>query len=77
MQRVVADRGLLSLNDVDTLEALGREQGLAIDYIFAVPGRSHRSLTDIGRDCRIVSVPMRCRAFWRWWFTVICPSIGR
>uniref|UniRef100_UPI003EBC66B3 IS1634 family transposase n=1 Tax=Arhodomonas sp. AD133 TaxID=3415009 RepID=UPI003EBC66B3 len=30
---VVADRGLLSLDNVDTLEALGREQGLAVDYI--------------------------------------------
>lgn len=38
---VVADRGLLSLDNVDILEQLGREQGLAVDYILAVPGRRY------------------------------------
>ncbi|MFW6039232.1 MAG: IS1634 family transposase [bacterium] len=44
---VVADRGLLSLDNVDTLEALGREQGLAVDYILAVPGRRYGEFTDL------------------------------
>jgi hypothetical protein len=44
---VVADRGLLSLDNVDTLEALGREQGLAVDYILAVPGRRYGEFTEV------------------------------
>ena len=38
---VVADRGMLSLDNVDTLEALGEELGLRVDYILAVPGRRY------------------------------------
>lgn len=44
---VVADRGLLSLDNVATLEALGREQGLAVDYILAVPGRRYAEFTEL------------------------------
>ncbi|WP_440998238.1 IS1634 family transposase [Arhodomonas sp. SL1] len=44
---VVADRGLLSLDNVDTLEALGREQGLAVDYILAVPGRRYGEFAEV------------------------------
>ncbi len=44
---VVADRGLLSLANVDTLEALGREQGLAVDYILAVPGRRYGEFAEV------------------------------
>ena len=44
---VVADRGLLSLDNVDTLEALGREQGLAVDFILAVPGRRYSEFTEV------------------------------
>lgn len=44
---VVADRGLLSLDNVETLEALGAEQGLAVDYILAVPGRRYSEFTDV------------------------------
>lgn len=44
---VVADRGLLSLDNVDTLEALGREKGLAVDYILAVPGRRYSEFTEV------------------------------
>lgn len=44
---VVADRGLLSLDNVDTLEALGREQGLAVDYILAVPARRYSEFDGI------------------------------
>lgn len=43
---VVADRGLLSFDNVDTLEALGREQGLSVDYILAVPGRRYGEFTE-------------------------------
>lgn len=42
---VVADRGLLSLDNVATLEALGREQGLSVEYILAVPGRRYNEFT--------------------------------
>jgi transposase len=34
---IVADRGLLSLDNVDALEELGRAQGVSVDYILAVP----------------------------------------
>lgn len=44
---VVADRGLLSLDNVDTLERLGAEQGLAVDYILAVPGRRYREFSEL------------------------------
>jgi len=44
---VVADRGLLSLDNVDTLEALAADEGLAIDYILAVPGRRYAEFTDV------------------------------
>jgi len=44
---VVADRGLLSLDNVDTLETLGEEQGLAVDYILAVPGRRYGEFTEV------------------------------
>lgn len=49
LQRVVivADRGLLSLDNVDTLEALGEQEGLAIDYILAVPARRYADFTDL------------------------------
>lgn len=44
---VVADRGLLSLDNVDTLEALGQQQGLRVDYILAVPGRRYSEFTEV------------------------------
>jgi transposase len=44
---VVADRGLLSLDNVATLEALGRQQGLCVDYILAVPGRRYNEFTNL------------------------------
>ena len=44
---VVADRGLLSLDNVNTLEALAEEEGLAVDYILAVPGRRYAEFADV------------------------------
>lgn len=44
---VVADRGLLSLDNVDTLEALADQEGLTVDYILAVPGRRYTEFTDV------------------------------
>lgn len=44
---VVADRGLLSLDNVETLEALAEQEGLAVDYILAVPGRRYAEFTDV------------------------------
>ena len=44
---VVADRGMLSLDNVDTLEALGKELGLRVDYILAVPGRRYGEFTGL------------------------------
>ncbi len=44
---VVADRGLLSFDNVATLEALGQEQGLSVDYILAVPGRRYGEFTEL------------------------------
>jgi hypothetical protein len=38
---VVADRGLLSIDNIDMLDALGRQQSLSIDYILAVPARRY------------------------------------
>jgi len=48
---VVADRGMLSLDNVDVLEALGREQELAVDYILAVPGRRYGEFTERMATC--------------------------
>jgi len=47
---VVADRGLLSLDNISTLEDLGRAQGVEVDYILAVPARRYAAFTDIIRD---------------------------
>jgi len=44
---VVADRGLLSIDNVDTLEALAEQEGLAVDYILAVPARRYAEFTDL------------------------------
>jgi len=44
---VVADRGMLSLDNVDTLEALAEQEGLAVDYILAVPARRYGEFTDV------------------------------
>lgn len=38
---IVADRGLLSIDNIGLLETLGREQGLQVDYILAVPARRY------------------------------------
>lgn len=43
----VADRGLLSFDNIDTLEALGVEQGLTVDYILAVPARRYGDFTEV------------------------------
>ncbi len=43
---VIADRGMLSLDNVAVVEALGREQGLAVDYILAVPARRYGEFTE-------------------------------
>jgi transposase len=47
---VVADRGLLSLDNVETLEALAEQEGLAVDYILAVPARRYGEFTDVMAD---------------------------
>jgi len=44
---VVADRGLLSIDNIDTLEALGEQQGLAVDYILAVPARRYSDFHEL------------------------------
>lgn len=44
---VVADRGLLSLENITTLEELGCERGVAVDYILAVPARRYAAFGDI------------------------------
>ena len=44
---VVADRGMLSLDNVDTLEALGKALGLRVDYILAAPGRRYGEFTGL------------------------------
>lgn len=42
---MIADRGMLSLDNLDTLEALTLPQGQAIEYIVAVPARRCTELT--------------------------------
>lgn len=44
---IVADRGLLSIDNIDGLEALGHAQGLQVDYILAVPGRRYAEFTEL------------------------------
>lgn len=44
---VVADRGLLSVDNINTLDALAAEQGLAVDYILAVPARRYGDFTEL------------------------------
>jgi transposase len=46
---IVADRGLLSLDNVSALEELGRAQGVSVDYILAVPARRYAAFADILR----------------------------
>lgn len=47
---IVADRGLLSLDNVAALEELGRAQGVCVDYILAVPARRYSAFADILRE---------------------------
>jgi len=47
---IVADRGLLSLDNVAALEELGRAQGVCVDYILAVPARRYSAFAEILRD---------------------------
>jgi transposase len=47
---IVADRGLLSLDNVEALEDLGRAQGVSVDYILAVPARRYAAFADILRE---------------------------
>lgn len=47
---IVADRGLLSLDNVESLEELGRAQGVSVDYILAVPARRYAAFADILRE---------------------------
>ena len=47
---IVADRGLLSLYNVEALEELGRAQGVSVDYILAVPARRYAAFADILRE---------------------------
>ncbi|MCC6009363.1 MAG: IS1634 family transposase [Rhodobacteraceae bacterium] len=49
---IVADRGLLSLDNVDALEELGRAQGVSVDYILAVPARRYAAFADILREAQ-------------------------
>ena len=49
---IVADRGLLSLDNVDALEDLGRAQGVSVDYILAVPARRYAAFADILREAQ-------------------------
>lgn len=44
---IVADRGLLSIDNIDGLEALGYAQGLQVDSILAVPGRRYAEFTEL------------------------------
>jgi len=49
---IVADRGLLSLDNVESLEELGRAQGVSVDYILAVPARRYAAFADILREAQ-------------------------
>ena len=49
---IVADRGLLSLDNVAALEELGRAQGVSVDYILAVPARRYAAFADILREAQ-------------------------
>jgi hypothetical protein len=49
---IVADRGLLSLDNVESLEELGRAQGVSVDYILAVPARRYAAFVDILREAQ-------------------------
>lgn len=59
---VVADRGMLSLDNVDTLEVLGKELGLRVDYILAVPGRRYGAFTGLMEKLHPVLVEQPRRA---------------
>jgi len=44
---VVADRGLLSIDNIDLLDTLGQQQGLSVDYILAVPARRYSDFHEL------------------------------
>nr|WP_183949267.1 IS1634 family transposase [Rehaibacterium terrae] len=54
IQRIVlvADRGLLSLDDVAELEALALPEGRRLDYVLAVPARRYAEMPDLVRGLR-------------------------
>ncbi|MDQ3525481.1 MAG: IS1634 family transposase [Chloroflexota bacterium] len=50
---LVADRGLLSLDNLAAIEGLKTPQGLPIEYILAVPGRRYGEFAEVVRDTAI------------------------
>jgi len=44
---IVADRGLLSIDNLGVLESLGKQQGLCVDYILAVPARRYSDFHEL------------------------------
>lgn len=70
---VIADRGMLSLDNVATLEALSEQQGLAVDYILAVPARRYGEFTQamlewhpkLERAARERAIPVAMEASWQ------------
>ncbi|MEM6301374.1 MAG: IS1634 family transposase [Pseudomonadota bacterium] len=44
---IVADRGLLSIDNIAVLESLGAQQGLRVDYILAVPARRYSDFHEL------------------------------
>ncbi|MEO8011364.1 MAG: IS1634 family transposase [Dokdonella sp.] len=50
---LVADRGLLSLDNLAAIEALKTPEGVPIEYILAVPGRRYGEFAELVRDTAI------------------------
>lgn len=50
---VIADRGLLSLDNLEAIESLQTAQGKPLEYILAVPGRRYAEFGDKVADCTL------------------------
>lgn len=67
---LIADRGLLSLDNLEALQAVRLQSGEALEFVLAVPGRRYREFADVLRAfhqtrCAHASAEVTGEAAWR------------
>ena len=72
----VADRGLLSLNNLEELQAITLPGGTPLEFILAVPGRRYHEFVDVlepvhQEHCADASSPLVTETTWQKWRLVV------